>query len=244
MIEKWSQLKFEELGKEARELDPEEAPEEGQSSIPAWEARLRSETAKTALESRTPSAGGADERGYLSWFEDYTRLRGHGWPWRVAVYVAWAATPKERRAPRTQEELATGVLGLTSDRVIYQWRRKNPGIEDAIAVLQSGAFFEHRAGVIEALIESAKNPNYKGHQDRKLFFEMVGDYTPRSEQNVKLSGDVGDLSELSEAELARMAGTVRPEGGEMNRQDAKAGRDHPDAKEEILKHEKTGEEEW
>lgn len=215
MIEKWTQLRFEELGAALaaeEDLTPDPSPLHGEGGmvISPGEARLRSESARMALEEpgRMPFAP-TGEGGIAGWWEEYVRLRGYGWPWRVAVYVAWAALPKERRWPRSQDELAREVLGLTSDRVIYQWKKKNPGIEDAIAVLQGGVLFEHRAGVIEALVESAKNPNYKGHQDRKLFFEMIGDYTPRSEQSVKVSGEGWeDLSGVSEEELRKLAGKV------------------------------------
>jgi hypothetical protein len=95
---------------------------------------------------------------------------------------------------------------LKSPRVIYTWRKKNPAIDDVVSLMQSAPLFEHRRDVIEALITVAAEADYKGHSDRKLFFEMIGDYTPRQEVDLsqrKADGD--DLSGLSDEELRRRA---------------------------------------
>ena len=135
------------------------------------------------------------------WFETYQQLSGLQWPWRVACYVAWASSPKIKRWPKTQDELAIEVLGLTSDRVIAEWRKKNPEIDSTIALLQAAPMLAHRADVIEALVKSASDPDHRSHQDRKLFFEMTGDYTPRSRVDVRQSTDEDGLAGVSEDEL-------------------------------------------
>src|SRR3989304_9055123 len=66
------------------------------------------------------------------WMEPLLYLLDHNWPWRQAVYIAWAASPRVERWPATQELLATQVLGLTSDRVIAEWRRKKPATQTPI----------------------------------------------------------------------------------------------------------------
>lgn len=140
------------------------------------------------------------------WFEDYLMLIGQGWPWRVAAYMAWASSPKIEREPQTLKDLSEQVLGLTSPRVISNWRRKYPAIETVVSMMQSKALWDHRADVLETLAKMAATADYKNFNDRKLFLEMIGDYTPRSK--LQLSGSALDLSELSDKELDRLGGTA------------------------------------
>ena len=134
------------------------------------EARLRSETARLTLD----QAGRNPER-----YRRYAELRAAGWSWRVACYIAWASCPLKGRNPATQDELARQVLGLNSDRQVWVWRRKNPVIDETVAIFQAAPLFEHQADLIKALIESAINGDYKSHQDRKMMAEMLGIYVPR-----------------------------------------------------------------
>ncbi len=183
----WDELRQIPLGLEIDEVEPGNTLEE---------ARLRSETARSQFE------GGKDRPG---WFQRYNELRAAGWSWRVACYIAWASCPKRDRQPRSQEELATQILGLTSDRQIWTWRQRNPAIDETVAILQAAPLFEHRADIFKALIESATNPDYKSHQDRKIALEMLGDYIPRLRvDDSRRTAD--DLADLSEEELARLAG--------------------------------------
>ena len=115
----------------------------------------------------------------LAWWADYLELRAAGWDWRKAVYIAWASSPLRERWPGTQSELATDVLGLRSDRTIRKWKEKFPEIEDVIAVYQAGPLMAHRRDAFEALVAVATTPEPGAHSDRKLFFEMTGDYRPR-----------------------------------------------------------------
>lgn len=142
-------------------------------------AKQLSDAARDALE-----AGSAAK---AEWVKEYTDLRAQGWPWRVACYIAWAASPRTTRWPPTLADLAHDVLGLRSDRVIRKWRQHNPAIDEAVGVMQARQLFDHRREVIQALVESATDPSHKNHPDRKLYFEMVGDYTPKA--NVILDRD-------------------------------------------------------
>lgn len=140
------------------------------------------------------------------WRNIYKILREAGWPWRKAVFIAWCASPRKDRWPKTQEELATQVLGLTSDRVFTQWRQKEPQIDDAIATMQAAPLWAHRADVLNALVDSAANSDHRSNPDRKLFLEMTGDYTPK--QKVEMSGslhDGDDLSGMTEKDLLNKA---------------------------------------
>jgi len=170
--------------------------DEGAStSLGAEEIRLRSETAREALEGETD----------LRWVEEYARLRDGGWDWRVAAYIAWASSPRTSRKPKTQEELATQHLGLTSDRAIATWRKKNAAIDEMVAVLQSAPLWDARADVFAALIENAQDADYKTHNDRKLFLELTGDYVPSAKLLTMLKKgtlDKGDLADMSDEELA------------------------------------------
>lgn len=119
-----------------------------------------------------------------AWWQDYLLLRERGWDWRKAIYIAWAASPVLGRQPGTQDELATQVLGLGSDRVIATWRKREAAIDDTIAELQAAPLLRHRREIYEALVKVAIDPDPKAHQDRKLALELMGDYKPRSATEV------------------------------------------------------------
>ncbi len=182
------------------ELEDEAAPDQSTVVSPE-EARLRSETARAALNS-------AD----VSWKGEYDELVKGGWNWRVAAYIAWASSPKTTRAPKTQEELAQQHLGLTSDRAINSWRRKNPAIDEMVAILQAAPLWNHRAEIYEALITVATSAEYKGHNDRKLALELMGDYVPHSKIEAELNRRItDDLSNLPFEEKLKLAGLDDPE---------------------------------
>jgi len=172
------------------------------SVLTSEEVRLRSETARQTLE----------KLGDLKWIEEYNRLRDGGWPWRVAAYIAWASSPRNSRNPKTQDELAYKHLGLTSDRAIATWRKKNPAIDEMVALLQTSQLWDHRSDVISALTENATKPDYKTHNDRKLFLEMTGDYIPAAKLAAMITKNgftKNDLADMSDEELLAMAKGLR-----------------------------------
>src|SRR3972149_24805 len=194
----------------------EEAPSDQPLVVSPEEARLRAETARTALEGRTD----------LKWMEEYARLRDGNWPWRVAAYIAWASSPKVSRFPKTQDELARKYLGLTSDRSIATWRKKNPAIDEMVAILQASPLWDFRAEGFLALTPNAVKPDYKTHNDRKLFLELTGDYVPTSKLAAMLtkgSMTKNDLKEMSDSELAALSRTLLEELAE--KEEKKAGND-------------------
>jgi hypothetical protein len=164
------------------------------------EGQAKSELAKKALE------GMFGKSGAPRWLDDYLELVRGGWHWRVAAYIAWASSPRVAREPKTQDELARIHLGLTSDRAISTWRKRNPAIDEVVRMMQAGPLFKHRAEIFTALVAVAVKPDYKGHADRKLALELMGDYTPirkvLAELRKKSGGDAGDLSENDLDELA------------------------------------------
>lgn len=140
--------------------------EEGQSQD---DAKMKSEVSRTALELLYGKAGAP------RWIEDYLELAKGGWPWRVAAYIAWASTPKGSREPKTQDELARFHLGLTSDRAIVTWRKKNSLIDQMVHKLQGSPLWKHRTEIITAMVAVAVKPDAKGFQDRKLALTLMGD---------------------------------------------------------------------
>lgn len=191
-IDKWDdrQLSF--------NLDLDDVVDDAQDrSISQADARKISEAARGLFEGR---------KDLPSWWKDYLALVEKGWPWRIACYMAWASSPKTLRKPDTLQELSTSILGLTGPRVIYTWRKKHPTIDTVIAMLQAAPLWEHRRDVLEALVEMAKTPDYKAFNDRKLFLEMIGDYTPKSKLELGRSGAADDIVEKSDEELRRLIG--------------------------------------
>lgn len=176
------------------------------------EMRLRELAARKALE------GMVGKIGSPRWLDDYLELCKGGWPWRVAAYIAWASTPKGSREPKTQDQLATNHLGLTSDRAINTWRKKNPAIDEMVRMMQSGPLFKHRSEIYTALVAVAVKPEYKSHNDRKLALELMGDYMPthklltaltaRGNAGVKTDAELDDLVKALESETPiALAGT-------------------------------------
>lgn len=151
-----------------------ELPEVESDGLSVDEARLRSEAGRTGLN----MLKGTKEQPV--WFERFEMLINGGWPWRQAVYIAWASMPKEGRVPATQEQLAIQFLNLNSDRAISTWRKKNAAIDTMVGVLQSSELWEYRADAFKGLIDGMKSAgsDYKFFNHLKLFLEMSGDYVP------------------------------------------------------------------
>jgi hypothetical protein len=180
--------------------------------------RLSSEAALavlSALRMKAKDDNGKDIEVSPRWMDLYKRLIEGGWKWRVAVYIAWASQPKKYRWPETQEELATKCLGLTSDRAIATWRKKNDTIDETISMLQGSIIFDALPDALNAMVEVATESDYKGHADRKLMFEMGGIYTPSSKITAeiakKLSKGNMDETDLSDEELRDIAGAAKHE---------------------------------
>jgi hypothetical protein len=177
------------------ELDLPEVEAEG---VSLDEARRRSEHALHLLKARKDEAHPPD------WMNTFFELLDGGWAWRQAAYIAWASTPKEGRMPATQDDLARNYLGLTSDRPIATWRKRNPAILEMIAILQSAPLWEQRADHFKALNDGASKAgtDYKFFNHLKLVMEMRRDYVPASQITADLRKKMtGDLSDYSDEEL-------------------------------------------
>ena len=147
-----------------------DAEEGGQDQKPLTmaEVREREMAARQALGDRFLSEDAP------SWAERYHELMLSNIPWRVAAFVAWSTAPKYLRWPKTQDDLAREVLGLTSDRRIVEWRRKYPYIDQMIASLQTSIMLDYIPGSIEASGKVASQADYKATPERRLLWEAVG----------------------------------------------------------------------
>jgi len=161
---------------------------------PLSEAQLKSAEARAIFEA-------TEESG--PWMDDYWTLLDEGWTWRQAVYMLWEAQPPRKRIPHTQHELATRVLGLTSDRVISMWKQENPALVTRLRTLTVSVLEKARSRMLAALVESASKVDGRhSHADRKLALEMTGDYVRRQKVGVGL---IEDLEGASTEDLASMA---------------------------------------
>lgn len=138
------------------------------------------------------------------WLNDYLQLRLEGWDWRRAAYIAWKSSAMGERWPATQQELATKVLGLRSDRTIRTWIEKNPEIEERVARLQVEPLFQFRRDAIQALMMSVQRLGRDGAADRRTYFTMTGDLKPgKGGQDNDRKGSSSDspFAGMSEEEL-------------------------------------------
>jgi hypothetical protein len=163
--------------------------EDAEGNLTAAEVQARSMAAKQAL-------GVAEIPAYM---EQYHRLLNAGVPWRIAAYVAWASIPRESRKPKTQDEFARAILGLTSDRRISEWRKKYP-IDQMIADLQGEMLMQYRPSVFDAIGWGASQRDYKAAAQQRLYVELTRDM-PNPKLDVNTNKAAQDLGDLSDSEL-------------------------------------------
>jgi hypothetical protein len=180
------------------------------------EIQAREQAAKIALKDKL------QDNDIPTWAEKFNRLLYANVPWKIAVFVAWASMPKDRRVPRTQDELARSYLGLNSDRQIAEWRKKYPMIDTMIANLQADELLEDRADVFYALKYMAKQLDYKGGKDRDTYLTMTGDLvkTSKLEAALKRNGvSADDLKGMTNAELDALAFSLKQKLEEEAKED-------------------------
>lgn len=175
-------------------------PEVETDGLSIDDARLRSESGRAALN----VLKGTNEQP--TWYERFEMLINGGWPWRQAVYIAWASMPKDGRKPDTQDQLAVQFLNLNSDRAISTWRKKNPAIDTMVAVLQSSELWDYRADAFKNLIDGMAKAggDYKFFNHLKLFLEMSGDYIPLTQLSAVLKRKADGTPAEADEETLRM----------------------------------------
>jgi len=167
---------------------------------PAWEVLWRELCAE-----RVPIVG---KNGELALTERGQARSRRRWNWRKALYIAWKATPKRLRQPGTLEELAD-LLGVNSG-TIRNWRRNDPEIDERVKTFPRKELMEHLVDVYDALVQVATTPEPSAHQDRKLFLELVDEYTPGSRVDAELTVRDDDARQR----LARLLGAEDAGGTE------------------------------
>lgn len=167
------------------------------------EAKQVSEAARNHFENlpQIQAEVGKDETTSFLWYDDYLRLKEMNFTWRVAAWIAWAASPKRSRWPKTQMEFANIVAGLSTDRAIGNWRKNNPAIDETVALLQAAPLLDYRRDIYTALAKSASNDDHRSNPDRKLALEILGDYVPHMTVEDKRKSKNDTVSSMSDAEL-------------------------------------------
>lgn len=129
-----------------------------------------------------------------AWLEMYrdllaerTDTKRPRWDWRKALYIAWSATPRDKRWPKTHNELAS-FIGLTDAATMRHWRLKDPEIDERIQSLPREALLGHVAAVFDALAVVASQADARSFQDRQLFLKITGHYQPS--KTVELGGQL------------------------------------------------------
>ncbi|HAE59355.1 MAG TPA: hypothetical protein DCG54_07575 [Anaerolineae bacterium] len=199
-IRKVTQLELENFVSEHDIAAADESGRDAVLPLTAADVRIRAQAAHQALKSYVE-----DGNGDADWADTYHDLINAGWPWRMAAWVAWSTMPKSRRWPKSQEELATNVLGLTSDRVIATWRKKHPTLDQLIADLQASEMLDTRADVLRALKVSASDVDYKHSPDRRIYLTMTGDYSENKKLEITRKAK-STVRDMSDAELDALSG--------------------------------------
>jgi hypothetical protein len=184
--------------------------EESSSALSAEEIQLRKDIAKAFI--HNPEAWEKDKETGKPvkpyWLDKSVELEEGNmrFPFRAAVFTAWLCVPKKYRVPKTQDELAD-MLGLSSDRMFTVWQAKNPQIKAVVHASWNEKVLDHLNDSIEAMLEVAATPDYKGKGDRELHFKLAKILNDSIIVNNK--GNV-DLSKLSFDQKWDIAGLNDP----------------------------------
>lgn len=147
----------------------------------------------------------------VPWAANYLRLRKSGWPFEEAVIICWAATEREMRLYKTQDDLSKGVLGGLSRQMIGK-RLRRPAVKAEIEKVKTDAWAPHMHRIVNEVIPAAVAvaavPDPKHHQDRKMVLEATGlvgkGADSQTVQIINAIFDKIDMSKLSEEQLERL----------------------------------------
>jgi hypothetical protein len=135
---------------------------------------------------------------HYDWHGEYEELCQR-FNWRIAAYIAWMSSPRRLRKPKTQNDLAQAI-GLKSDRMFTKWREAQPEIDAEVKKIQASPLLAYRRDIYDALVAGALDAE-KGHQDRKLALELMGDYRAKADNSPQLGFEF-TADEAAEAEKA------------------------------------------
>ncbi len=137
-----------------------------------------------------------------NWSRDYLDLVEAGWKWEKAAYIAWASAPKKLRKPEFLYQFAE-LIGANR-KTIYRWKEDfamNMIIRERIL----SPLLDHRRDVIDALVESATNPDARNYSDRKMFLEITEIYVPGKVLLDQVRGEgPGFIENKSDEELEKI----------------------------------------
>jgi len=192
---------------------PETAGQRGFTAPPAAPGQDVSRLKKRELDQHLAGLQVRDEAP-PTWMELYDALLDERdeegkrrWDWRKALYIAWNCTPREERDPKTLGGLARR-LGVAAS-TMRAWRYSDPEIERRISELPRLLLMEHVASVYQALATLASTPDPRTFQDRRLFLELTGQYSPKA--GVILSGDVQVATITAAERIAAMQRALEEE---------------------------------
>jgi len=192
---------------------PETAGQRGFTAPPAAPGQDVSRLKKRELDQHLAGLQVRDEAP-PTWMELYDALLDERdeegkrrWDWRKAMFIAWSCTPKDQRDPKTLGGLARRLGVATS--TMREWRYKDPEIERRISELPRLLLMEHVASVYQALATLAATPDPKTFQDRRLFLELTGQYSPKA--GVILGGEVQVATVTAAERIAAMQRALEAE---------------------------------
>ncbi len=165
-------------------------------------------------ESRQSYADLLKRKTKLKWWPIVEDLIAAGLTWRKAVYVAWRICPKSIRWPKTIEELATDILGLSSARTIRKWHQNDPRIEEFIGKWRMKPVMDRLSDSLDAMFAMAAKHTPEGNRDRRLHFEVAGIIKVR--QRLELMGEGGgpiqvkNLDDEYQRDMAEMLKKLNP----------------------------------
>lgn len=175
----------------------------------AWDGE-DSHSHDSSDDTESSAAGPAGLAGY-DWHGEFVELEAR-FPWRVAAYIAWASSPRKLRRPAKQSDLAS-LLGLKTDRTIRKWIEDDPAILGEIKRLQASPIVTHRRDIYEALVQGALDIE-RGHQDRKLALELLGDYRAKAPDALPPGEFTADEAAQAERELRAFQQQQAGSGGD------------------------------
>ncbi|NSW52197.1 MAG: hypothetical protein HPY85_06810 [Anaerolineae bacterium] len=175
------------------------------------EVRQISEAAMQALEKRLSDSAQND----ATFSRIYWILRDNGYSWRKCAWVAWESLPPMLREPKTKEQFAIDVLGLTSARVLYTWETKHPELKTVIERMRVNPLLSALPEIWNAFLKVATTADYKSIPAYRMAFEMAGLLRDETVIRHVHDGDL-DLKEMTYEEILQLEERLRSQKSQLN----------------------------
>lgn len=164
-----------------------------------------------------------DERDDVPWRDDYAAVLADEWPWykgpdwnrwKLAAYVAWASYRGMERWPKTLNELCR-MLGWSNGTQLRKYRRRYPQLEQMVSEAVMEPLLAKRMQVLDTLGVLAAIPDYKTHNDRKLFLEMTGMHEQRQAIDLRTTVNADAMAQKQEEAQGDVADWDEAQFGDM-----------------------------